>query len=136
VASLLWKRFGGRAHPAAWPEAVDERKEAARALEEIGSAIRGAELRRALAGVSAVRAEVNRALASSEPWRLPDDAAHRELTRLLPMLNALGVAAWPIVPGTAERVRTLLGRDAVPLGWALEDPPPKIEQRPEPPLPE
>jgi methionyl-tRNA synthetase len=26
VASLLWKRFGGRAHPAAWPEAVDERK--------------------------------------------------------------------------------------------------------------
>jgi methionyl-tRNA synthetase len=136
VASLLWKRFDGRAHPAEWRAAVNERKEAARALEEIGSAIRSAELRRALAGVHAVGAQVNRTLASTEPWRLPDDEAHLELTRLLPMLDVLGVAAWPIVPGTAERVRTLLGRDAVPPGWALEDTPPTIEQRPEPPLPQ
>src|SRR6266545_7240463 len=40
------------------------------------------------------------------------------------------------VPGTAERVRTLLGRDAEPPRWALEDSPPKVEQRPEPPLPQ
>jgi methionyl-tRNA synthetase len=135
VASLLWKRFGGRAYPAAWRAAVEERKDAARALEEIGSAIRSAELRRALAGVHAVGAQVNRTLAKTEPWRLPDDEAHRELTRLLPMLDVLGVAAWPIVPGTAERVRMLLGRDAVPPGWTLEDAPPTIEHRPEPLLP-
>jgi len=136
VASLLWKRFGGQAHPAAWRAAGDERNEAAGALEEIGSAIRSGELRRALAAAHAVGAQVNRTLASTEPWRLPDDEAHRAFTRLLPMLYALGVAAWPIVPGTAERVRTLLGRDAEPHRWALEDSPPKVEQRPEPPLPQ
>ncbi len=136
VASLLWKRFGGQAHPAAWRAAGDERNEAAGALEEIGSAIRSGELRRALAAAHAVGAQVNRTLASTEPWRLPDDEAHRALTRLLPMLDVLGVAAWPIVPGTAERVRTLLGRDAEPPRWALEDSPPKVEQRPEPPLPQ
>lgn len=135
VSSLLWKRFGGRAHPEAWDEAVAERADAARTLEEIGSAIRSAELRRALAAVHGVGARVNRNLASTEPWRLPDDEAHRALTRLLPMLDVLGVAAWPIVPGTAERVRTLLGRGAVPPRWAVDDAPPTIERPPEPPLP-
>jgi methionyl-tRNA synthetase len=134
VASLLWSRFGGRAHPGAWPEAVAQRTEAARALEEIGSAIRNAELRRALGGVHAIGTRVNRSLALTEPWRQPDDEAHRALTRLLPMLDVLGVAAWPIVPQTAGRIRAILGRDAVPARWALEDSPPNIEQRPEPPL--
>jgi len=134
VASLLWKRFGGRPHPEALRDAVSERAEAARALEEIGSAIRNAELRRALSHVHASGAQVNRTLAANEPWRLPDDDAHRVLTRLLPMLDILGVAAWPIVPETAGRIRTLLGRDPTPAGWTSEDSQVRIEQRPEPPL--
>jgi methionyl-tRNA synthetase len=134
VASLLWKRFGGVPHPTAWSETAHERREAERALEEIGAAIRLGDLRRALAGIHAVGAQVNRTLAAVEPWRLADDEAHRELTRLLPMLDVLGVAAWPIVPHTAERIRSLLGRRPTPVAWGLDDSPLKIKQQPEPPL--
>jgi methionyl-tRNA synthetase len=77
---------------------------------------------------------VNRTLAAVEPWRLADDEAHRELTRLLPLLDVLGVAAWPIVPQTAERIRSLLGRRPTPVAWGLENSLPQIQKRPEPPL--
>ena len=105
------------------------------ALAEVGSAIDRAELRRALAAVHAIGRTVNRRLAITEPWRLPDPEAHRELTRLLPLLDALGVGAWPFVPDTAARVRCLLGRPAEPPRWALDDSPPAVPGPPEPPLP-
>jgi methionyl-tRNA synthetase len=135
VATLLWRRFGGRPDPAALAAAGPERAEAAAALTEVGTAIDRAELRRALQAVHAIGRAVNRRLAVTEPWRLPGPEAHRELTRLLPLLDALGVAAWPFVPDTAGRVRCLLGRPAEPAAWALEEAPPVVTAPPAPPLP-
>ncbi len=129
VATLLWRRFGGKPDPAALAEAAPERSEAAAALAEVGAALDRAELRQALQAVHAIGRAVNRRLAVTEPWRLPDGEAHRELTRLLPLLDALGVAAWPFVPDTAGRVRSLLGRPPVPTRWALEEAPP-VGRRP------
>jgi methionyl-tRNA synthetase len=120
VATLLWRRFGGQVDPAAWAAAELERTQAAAALAEVGTAIAGAELRRALQVVHGLGRTVNRRLAATEPWRLPDPEAHRELTRLLPFLDAIGVAAWPFVPDTAGRVRALLGRPPAPTRWALD----------------
>ncbi|HJU00983.1 MAG TPA: hypothetical protein VJ966_07215, partial [Actinomycetes bacterium] len=76
----------------------------------------------------------NRRLAATEPWRLPDPDAHRELTRLLPLLDALGVAAWPFVPTTAGRVRALLGRSPTPATWTLDPDQPGIPGPPTRPL--
>jgi methionyl-tRNA synthetase len=135
VATLLWRRFGGRPDPAALTAAGPERAEATAALTEVGAAIDRAELRRALATVHAIGRTVNRRLATTEPWHLPDPEAHRELTRLLPLLDALAVAAWPFVPGTAARVRCLLGRPAEPTAWALDEGPPAVTGPPAPPLP-
>ena len=135
VATLLWRRFGGRPDPAALAAADPERAEAGAALEEVGAALDRGELRRALHAVHAVGRSVNRRLATTEPWRLPDPDAHRELTRLLPLLDALGVAAWPFVPGTAGRIRALLGRSPAPTTWALDPAPPEVPGPPAPPIP-
>jgi methionyl-tRNA synthetase len=134
VATLLWRRFGGRPDPAALAAAGPERAEAAAALAEVGAALDRAELRRALQAVHAIGRGVNRRLAATEPWRLPDPDAHRELTRLLPLLDALGVAAWPFVPDTAGRVRALIGRPAAPCRWAVDPDPPVVPAPPDPPL--
>jgi methionyl-tRNA synthetase len=134
VATLLWRRFAGRPDPVALAGAGAERAEAAAALAEVGAALDRAELRRALQAVHALGRAVNRRLATHEPWRLPDADAHRELTRLVPLLDALGVAAWPFVPDTAGRVRALLGRPPVPACWALGPEPPVVPAPPEPPL--
>jgi methionyl-tRNA synthetase len=135
VATLLWRRFGGHPDPAALAAAGPERAEAAAALTEIGTAINRAELRHALQAVHAIGRTVNRRLATTEPWHLPDPEAHHELTRLLPLLDALSVAAWPFVPTTASRVRTLLGRKPDPSCWALDPHPPAVLGPPTPPLP-
>jgi methionyl-tRNA synthetase len=135
VATLLWRRFGGRPDPAALAAAASERTEAAAALTEVAAALDRAELRRALQAVHAIGRSVNRRLATTEPWRLPDPAAHHELTRLLPLLDALAVAAWPFVPTTAGRVRALLGRSPEPTSWTLDSAPPAVLDPPAPPLP-
>jgi methionyl-tRNA synthetase len=135
VATLLWRRFAGHPDPAALAEAAPERTEAAAALAEVGTALDRGELRRALHRVHAIGRSVNRRLAATEPWRLPDPDAHRELTRLLPLLDALGVAAWPFVPGVAGRVRALLGRPPDPTIWSLDTAPPVVPGPPTPPLP-
>ena len=134
VATLLWRRFGGRPDPAALAAAAPERAEAAAALAEVGAAIDRGELRRALQAVHAIGRTVNRRLAATEPWNLPDPAAHAELTRLLPLLDALGVAAWPFVPTTAGRARSLLGRRPDPAAWAADKRPPRVTAPPAPPL--
>jgi methionyl-tRNA synthetase len=134
VATLLWRRFGGHPDPAALAAAT-ERAEATAALAEVGSAIDRGELRRALQAVHALGRTVNRRLATTEPWHLPAPDAHRELTRLLPLLDALAVAAWPFVPDTASRIRTLLGRPPTPTTWSLEPTPPRVPGPPAPPLP-
>jgi methionyl-tRNA synthetase len=135
AATLLWRRFAGRVDPDALAAAGPERVEAAAALAEVGAALDRAELRQALQAVHALGRTVNRRLAASEPWRLPDPAAHRELSRLSPLLDAIGVAAWPFVPGTAGRVRALFGRLPTPTGWALEPAAPVVAAPPAPPLP-
>jgi methionyl-tRNA synthetase len=135
VATLLWRRFDGRPDPAALAAGAPERAEATAALEAVGAALDRGELRRALHGVHAIGRSVNRRLAATEPWRLPDPDAHRELTRLLPLLDALGVAAWPFVPGTAGRIRALLGRSPTPAAWALDPGPPLVPGPPAPPMP-
>jgi hypothetical protein len=45
------------------------------------------------------------------------------------------VAAWPFVPGTAGRVRALLGRPPDPTRWALDPDPPLVPAPPAHPLP-
>ena len=135
VATLLWHRFGGRPDPAALAAAEPERAEAAAALAATGAALDRGELRRALGSVHALGRAVNRRLAATEPWRLPGPDAHRELTRLLPLLDALAVAAWPFVPTTAARIRALLGRPPTPARWALDPGPPAVTAPPVRPLP-
>jgi methionyl-tRNA synthetase len=135
VATLLWRRFGGRPDPAALAAAGPERAEAAAALAGVGAALDRGELRRALQAVHGIGRAVNRRLAATEPWRLADPDAHRELTRLLPLLDALGVAAWPFVPTTAGRVRSLLGRPPDPAAWVLDSSPAAVPGPPAPPLP-
>jgi methionyl-tRNA synthetase len=139
VATLLWRRFDGRADPHAWAGAAAEHAEAAAALADVGGAIAAGELRRALRLVHGLGRAVNRRLAATEPWRRPETPAaaadaHGELTRLLPLLDAIGVAAWPFVPGTAGRVRALLGRPPTPARWALDPAPPAVPAPPAPPL--
>jgi methionyl-tRNA synthetase len=135
VATLLWRRFAGHPDPVALAAAGQERADATAALAEVGAALDRGELRRALQAVHALGRTVNRRLAATEPWRLPDPDAHRELTRLLPLLDALGVAAWPFVPTTAGRIRALLGRPPDPATWSLASTPPVICGPPAPPLP-
>ena len=77
---------------------------------------------------------MNQRLAGTEPWYLPQPEAHRVLTTLLPYLDALGLAAHPVVPETAGRIRTLLGRAAAPTVWSLDRSPPLIRREPDPPL--
>jgi methionyl-tRNA synthetase len=135
VASLLWRRFGGRPDPAALAAAEVERAQATAALAEVGAAIAGAELRRAVQILHSLGRTVNRRLAATEPWRLPEPEANRELARLLPFLDAVGVAAWPFVPTTAGRVRALLGRPPTPTSWALDPGLPVVAGPPAQPLP-
>ena len=135
VATLLWRRFAGHPDPPALAAADPERAEADAALAGIGAALDRGELRRALQGVHAIGRSVNRRLATTEPWRLPGPDAHRELTRTLPLLDALAVAAWPFVPGTAGRIRSLLGRSPDPTAWTPERTPPVVTAPPAPPLP-
>jgi methionyl-tRNA synthetase len=135
VATLLWRRFAGRPDPKALADAAPERAEAAAALAEVGTALDRAELRRGLQAVHAIGRSVNRRLAATEPWRLPDPEARRELSRLLPLLDALGIAAWPFVPDTAGRVRALLGRHPDPTCWRLDEAPPLVPGPPARPLP-
>lgn len=130
VATLVWKRFGGTVgepHPAA-------RARADAALGCIGDAIRAVRLREALAGVWELGRAINRALAEREPWHLPDPDACAVLADLLPLVDALGVAAWPIVPGVAERIRATLGREPAPRAWALEPSPTLVPAAPVAPL--
>jgi hypothetical protein len=77
---------------------------------------------------------VNRRLADAQPWRLVDGDLARELTGVLPYLDALGVAAWPVNPTTAGRIRALLGRPPEPTAWALDPGPPGVHRPPEQPL--
>jgi methionyl-tRNA synthetase len=67
VATLLWRRFDGRADPQAWAGAAAERALATRALADVGGAIDLGELRRALRGVHDLGREVNRRLAATAP---------------------------------------------------------------------
>jgi len=103
-------------------------------LEAIGESFSNAELRRSVSLVHGVGAEVNRKLAELEPWRLPHKEGHRVLTRLLPALDVLGLASWPIVPETAGRIRRILGRNPELRSWLLEEQPPVIREAPMPPL--
>ncbi|HZU74793.1 MAG TPA: methionine--tRNA ligase [Acidimicrobiales bacterium] len=128
VTTLLWSRFGGRPDKDAWAGATVERAEASEWLRQAGKAIARVELRSALEHVHALGRTVNQRLARSEPWRLPDAEAQACLTSLLPYLEALAVAAWPIVPETASRIRLLLGRSERPTAWAIDPAPPRLTE--------
>ena len=119
VATLLWKRFEGR--PAPGVDVTAERAAASRLLDDIGHAYERSELREALRGVWEAGRTINRRLAATEPWHLPDADAHAELTRLLPWLDAVGVGAWPVVPDVGARVRKTLGLQPRPTRWRLDE---------------
>ena len=135
VATLLWRRARGRPDLGVWEgPARADRLAAAAALRAIGQDLGAARIRSAVARTHELGRTVNRRLADAEPWRLPDVHLRQELTRLLPYLDALGVAAWPVVPGTAGRIRRLLGRAPQPARWALDPAPPAVVAAPQPPL--
>ena len=129
LATLVAKRFGGRLAPA--PDALGA---AGEQLDAIGAAYRRAELRRALGGVHELGRHINRTLASTEPWHLDDAEARPVLASLVPFADALGVAAWPVVPSTAARIRKLLGRTPEPSSWSIGPEPVRIPLDPERPL--
>jgi methionyl-tRNA synthetase len=131
VATLLWKRFGGRVDSDAARAAADE---AGGWMREARDAFLGAELRRGLRAVWELGRYVNRVLAETEPWRLPDAEAHAALSRLVPFLDAIGIAAWPVVPETAQRIRSTLGRQGPPSSWDLDPTPPRMAAAPQVPL--
>lgn len=134
VASLLWQRAEGRVDQDAWSEATSERADAAALVAEIGQCLRQARIRHGLALVHQLGRNVNQQLAEREPWKLPDPELRRCLGSLLVYVDALGLAAWPFVPGTAEAIRLMLGRPAQPTGWTLERTPPVVGSKPTPPL--
>lgn len=134
VVSLLWRRYEGRIDEHAWADAAREREAAATTLGSIGASLRDAKLRAALSLVHGVGTHVNRTLAEQEPWRLPHEEGRAVLTRLLPALDVVGLASWPIVPETAGRIRQILGRERTPRRWVLEEQPPRIREAPTPPL--
>ncbi|HVF31448.1 MAG TPA: methionine--tRNA ligase [Acidimicrobiales bacterium] len=131
VASLWWRRFGTEAVPE--PSAA-ETEAATAALGEVATHLRAARLRKGLAAVHAIGRTVNRRLAAEEPWKRPDDDARAGLAALLPWVDALAIAAWPIVPETAGNIRAALGRTPAPSSWALPDGPARLAGEPAPPL--
>ena len=135
VASLLWQRSEGRVDPEMWAAAHAERARANDLLEEIGDSLGRARLRHGLSLVHQLGRSINRALAETEPWKLPDSEMARCLIPLLVYADAIGLAAWPFVPETAEGVRSMLGRPPRPDSWALDVTPPRVASKPTPPLP-
>ena len=120
VATLLWRRFGGKADPTSLAEAAPERAEAAAA---------GRRRHRPRPGRTAPGPPFG---PRHRPRRQPPPRRHRALAPPRrrsppradpppPLLDALGVAAWPFVPDTAGRVRALLGRPQVPTRWTLDE---------------
>ncbi len=135
VLTLLWTRFEGNVDTGVWnTEARGELHSAATALQAIGEAMRSVRLRKALQHLHELGATINRRLAASEPWHLGDVEAHRELVRLLPYVDALGVAAFPIVPRTSRNLRAALGRPREPGSWSVDTSPPRLVEKPRPPL--
>lgn len=130
VTTLWWRRFGD----AAAAPAVDERRDAQAALDSIGRLLRAGQLRRGVGEVHAIGRGINQRLAAAEPWRADDAEARDVLGRLLPWVDALALAAWPIVPGTAGRIRTTLGLDREPVRWLLSDQPLRLTTEPARPL--
>lgn len=112
VATLLARRFGGRVDEDVWRGAAAQQARAeadalaGRALHTFHD---DAALRRGLSLVHDIGRTVNRRLAATEPWSAADDVAHRELTLLVPWLQALSVAASPVVPGVAARIGATFG---------------------------
>jgi methionyl-tRNA synthetase len=131
VATLWWRRFGDV--PAPTPPA-GERAAAQAALDEVGGLLRAGRLRKGAGAVHAIGRSINQRLAATEPWRRPDDEARRELAALLPWVDALAVAAWPVVPDTAGTIRAVLGRPPAPASWALPADPVRLRDEPVPPF--
>jgi methionyl-tRNA synthetase len=139
VATLLARRFDGRVHGDTWRStAADEaRADATAATRDALHAFHDdAAVRRGLALVHDAGRTVNRRLAATEPWAAPDDVAHRELTLLVPWLDAIAVAAWPVVPDVADRIRAALGRAPITASStaALPVEEPRVPPTPAPPF--
>jgi methionyl-tRNA synthetase len=131
VATLWWRRFGDVEAP---PAEGWERAAAHAALDEVADDLRAGRLRRGLAGIHAIGRTVNQRLAAEEPWLLPDHEARAVLAGLLPWVDALAIAAWPIVPETASNIRATLGRPPEPTAWTVPYPPVRLAAEPRPPL--
>lgn len=131
VASLWWRRFGS--HPVPMADGA-ERRTAQAALDEVGEHLRAGRLRKGLAAVHAIGRTVNQRLAADEPWQRSDSEAQATLASLLPWVEAVAVAAWPIVPETAGNIRAALGRPSTPASWALPEGPVSLVSEPPPPL--
>jgi methionyl-tRNA synthetase len=131
VTTLWWRRFGASTPDEA---AAAEQAAAQSAVDAVADHFRRGELRKGVAAVHAVGRTINQRLAATEPWSQPDADARRTLSDLLPWVDALALAAWPVVPATSEAIRTTSGRDAAPTSWVLPPTTVRITAAPQPPL--
>jgi methionyl-tRNA synthetase len=132
VTTLWWRRFGDAPAGDASPR---ERAAAQRAVDEAAALLQQGSLRKGLAAVHAIGRTINRRLAETEPWKAADDAtARRHLEALLPWVDAVALAAWPIVPDTSEAIRSATGRSPRPTSWVLPPRTVRITAAPAPPL--
>ena len=131
VATLWWRRFGDTPVPAA---PAGERAAAQAAVDEVGDHLRAGRLRKGVDALHALGRGINQHLAAEEPWRRPDDDASATLAALLPWVDALAVAAWPLVPETAANIRAAIGRAPAPSSWALPSEPIRLAAAPAPPF--
>jgi methionyl-tRNA synthetase len=134
VTTLLSRRFGGTVDEATWRRfAVPAAEQAQRSLDAVGADLRDGRIRSAVAGMHQLGRSINQVLATREPWKADDDEALRTLSGLIPLVDAVGVAAAPFVPETSTRVLRSLGRPRAS-AWTVAQQPPQVPARSEPPL--
>jgi methionyl-tRNA synthetase len=136
VTTLLARRYDGRVDEDAWrsPEADAARRDAQNAVDEALASFERAHLRQGLVRVHEIGRHVNRTLAATEPWAGAPEEAHRQLTLLVPWLDALAIAASPVVPAVAARLRASFGRPETIVTSELPVDAPHVPAKPQPAL--
>lgn len=135
MTTLWWRRFGGEASTDPAAAADEERAAAQRAVGAVAGHWQRGDLRKGVAAVHAIGRTINQRLAATEPWNDPDPVRSRSnLDALLPWVDALALAAWPLVPTTSEAIRTTLGRSPRPGSWVLPSTAVRIASAPTPPV--
>ena len=142
VSTMVVNFTGGVVHGAG-AEGVQEAEVKAaleKARAEVDAAMEEFAFQRALTAIWEFIGAANRYVAATAPWALAKDAAKRErldtvLYTLTETLRCLGILLAAFLPGTAERIREILGLGGSAmglsdLGWGRLKPGAKIQKAP------